>query len=227
MVLWGRTFRRSGAIFFPVNHFQLSLDSDRNHVVILFLILSNDHRQDLLCLMGRVDSFFLSSKLQNPSSVFSHSSVLFHFPYPATLLFATLTKTTGVYTNNSHSGTCAISFSLSFFVSRSCRLFSRQLSTTAPASLFLSVAYKLFAVTTGVAYHDIFSTSKMNQTTDKPNSINDSLSRHPISSTRGRVSPRPRFASHPYSFLLNYIVPNLHRAGPAGHVPHSAQRPRS
>jgi len=35
---------------------------------------------------------------------FSNVCVLFHFPYPATPLFATLTKTTGVYTNNSHSG---------------------------------------------------------------------------------------------------------------------------
>jgi hypothetical protein len=35
----------------------------------------------------------------------SYTSALFHFPYPATPLFATLTKTTGVYTNNSHSGT--------------------------------------------------------------------------------------------------------------------------
>ena len=30
---------------------------------------------------------------------------LFHFPYPASPLFAALTKTAGVYTNNSHSGT--------------------------------------------------------------------------------------------------------------------------
>src|SRR6266403_357591 len=35
---------------------------------------------------------------------FSCACALFHFPYPATPLFATLTKTTGVYTNNSHSG---------------------------------------------------------------------------------------------------------------------------
>src|SRR5229473_562112 len=34
---------------------------------------------------------------------FSCTSALFHFPYPATPLFATLTKTAGVYTNNSHS----------------------------------------------------------------------------------------------------------------------------
>jgi hypothetical protein len=177
--------------------------------------------------MRRVDSFLLTSKLQNLTSVFSHSSALFHFPYPATPLFATLTKTTGVCTNNSHSGTRFVWFSLSFFVSRACRLFSRQLSTTASTTLFVSGAYKLFAVTTGVAYHDIFSTSKMNQTTDYSNFINHSPGRHPISSTRDKASPRPRFASHPYSFLLNYIVPNLYRAGPAGHVPHSAQRPRS
>jgi hypothetical protein len=32
------------------------------------------------------------------------TSALFHFPYPATPLFATLTKTPGVYTISSHSG---------------------------------------------------------------------------------------------------------------------------
>ncbi len=36
---------------------------------------------------------------------FSWACALFHFPYPATPMFATLTKTVGVYTNNSHSGT--------------------------------------------------------------------------------------------------------------------------
>jgi hypothetical protein len=43
--------------------------------------------------------------------------------------------------------------------------------------------------------------------------------------SRPRLSPR--FASQPYNFLLNYIVPNLHRDGPAGDVPPSARRPRS
>src|SRR5258708_4691188 len=38
-----------------------------------------------------------------PPSVFR---TLFQVPYPATPLFATLTKTAGVCTNNSHSGTC-------------------------------------------------------------------------------------------------------------------------
>jgi hypothetical protein len=36
---------------------------------------------------------------------FSWTSALFHFPYSATPLFATLTKTPGVYTNSSHYGT--------------------------------------------------------------------------------------------------------------------------
>jgi hypothetical protein len=36
---------------------------------------------------------------------FSWTSALFHFPYRATPLFATLTKTAGVYTNSSHFGT--------------------------------------------------------------------------------------------------------------------------
>src|SRR6266581_7038663 len=37
--------------------------------------------------------------------LFSCSCALFHFPYPVTPLFATLTKTTGVGTNNSQNGT--------------------------------------------------------------------------------------------------------------------------
>src|SRR6266850_2290408 len=40
--------------------------------------------------------------------LFSIASTLFHFRYPATPVFATLTKTTGVYPNNSHSGTLQI-----------------------------------------------------------------------------------------------------------------------
>jgi hypothetical protein len=39
------------------------------------------------------------------SPVVSMRFALFHFPYSATPLFATLTKTTGVYTNSSHFGT--------------------------------------------------------------------------------------------------------------------------
>ncbi len=41
---------------------------------------------------------------------FSYGCALFHFPYPTSPLFATLTKTTGVCTNNSHSGTRPILF---------------------------------------------------------------------------------------------------------------------
>jgi hypothetical protein len=41
------------------------------------------------------------------------------------------------------------------------------------------------------------------------------------------LTPGPRFASLPYGFLLNYIVPNLHSVGPTGQVPYSAQSPRS
>ena len=37
--------------------------------------------------------------------LFSVASTLFHFSYPVSPVFATLTKTTGVYSNNSHSGT--------------------------------------------------------------------------------------------------------------------------
>src|SRR6266581_4501784 len=37
--------------------------------------------------------------------LFSYACALFHFPYPVTPLFAALTKTTGVGTNNSQNGT--------------------------------------------------------------------------------------------------------------------------
>jgi hypothetical protein len=41
----------------------------------------------------------------NSRPFFSWTSALFHFPHRATPLFATLTKTAGVYTNSSHYGT--------------------------------------------------------------------------------------------------------------------------
>jgi hypothetical protein len=66
-----------------------------------------------------------------------------------------------------------------------------------------------------------------NQEMINSNFDSDPLRPHPRISTIVEPSPCPRFASPPCSFLLNYIVPNLHRAGLAGHVPHSAQRPRS
>jgi len=46
-------------------------------------------------------------------------------------------------------------------------------------------------------------------------------------STRGHSLPGSRFASHPRSFLVNYIDPILQRAGPVGHFPHFVQGPRS
>src|SRR5467141_569588 len=52
------------------------------------------------------------SALSSPTLSLNHSPLspifrtLFQVPYPATPLFATLTKTAGVCTNNSHSGTC-------------------------------------------------------------------------------------------------------------------------
>src|SRR5258708_8893039 len=51
----------------------------------------------------RHENFATATPFSRP--FFSSTSALFHFPYLATLLFATLTKTTGVYTNNSHSET--------------------------------------------------------------------------------------------------------------------------
>src|SRR5271163_164970 len=52
-----------------------------------------------------------------------HSYKLFHSPYPATPLFATLTKTAGVCTNNSHSGTPCHHPGLTHVVSYSYKLF--------------------------------------------------------------------------------------------------------
>src|SRR5260370_16450364 len=56
---------------------------------------------------GRGDCYRLPPILQTAT----HSSkfrILFKVPYPVTPLFATLTKTAGVYTNSSHSGTHCI-----------------------------------------------------------------------------------------------------------------------
>src|SRR5438445_9686900 len=47
-------------------------------------------------------STFIRAKLH---PLFSYACALFHFPYPATLLFATLTKTAGVWPNSSRFGT--------------------------------------------------------------------------------------------------------------------------
>ena len=72
-----------------------------------------------------------------------------------------------------------------------------------------------------------FSRTKMNRT--RPNYSSISGTRCPLhrQPTRCVCSPRPRFVSHPHSFLLNYIDPILPRVGPAGHFPYSTQRPRS
>ena len=71
------------------------------------------------------------------------------------------------------------------------------------------------------------SRTKMNRTRPNYSSIGGTrcpLRRQP---TRCVCSTRPRFVSHPHSFLLNYIDPILPRVGPAGHFPYSTQRPRS
>jgi hypothetical protein len=46
-----------------------------------------------------------AAKCTSANPFVSCDYTLFHFPYPASLLFATLTKTPGVYPNSSHSGT--------------------------------------------------------------------------------------------------------------------------
>jgi hypothetical protein len=56
---------------------------------------------------------------------------------------------------------------------------------------------------------------------------NGPLRRHPRFSTYVETSPRPRFASQPHNFLLNYIDTTFQMADPAGSFPDFAKRPRS
>src|SRR6267143_4501531 len=72
-----------------------------------------------------------------------------------------------------------------------------------------------------------FSRTKMNRTRPNYSSIGRTRCRLHRQPTSCVCSPRPRFVSHPHSFLLNYIDPILPRVGPAGHFPYSTQRPGS
>jgi hypothetical protein len=111
--------------------------------------------------------------------------------------------------------------------------------TSRRASHFSSTAYKMLLPQLLCFDNDPFSwwgvppprefspRIKTDQEMTNPNYTNGSSRCLRRSSIHKAGSPCPRFASHPHSFLLNYIVPNLHTAGPAGPVPHSVQRPRS
>ncbi len=55
-----------------------------------------------ICIPCHYPSCLLTSRANRAASIFR---MLFQVPYPVSLLFATLTKTAGVCTNNSHSGT--------------------------------------------------------------------------------------------------------------------------
>jgi len=68
---------------------------------------------------------------------------------------------------------------------------------------------------------------KMNLARTNSISNGEALGRRQHCSIRSEASPRPRFASPPHCFLVNYIDPVLYSAGPAGHLSHSAPRPRS
>src|SRR6266568_2663307 len=54
------------------------------------------------------------AKLLEFRSLFSTAYALFHFPYPVSPVFATLTRTAGVYTNNSQLGTISRSLTTGF-----------------------------------------------------------------------------------------------------------------
>src|SRR6267378_2960014 len=99
--------------------------------------------------------------------------IFFQVPYPATPLFATLTKTAGVCTNNSHSGThqsrvqsahlsdclCPLSpipYTLSPFLSYSCALFCAFLhSPKLQLFSFQEIPHSLLKIR-GVAYPSLF-----------------------------------------------------------------------
>ena len=68
---------------------------------------------------------------------------------------------------------------------------------------------------------------KMNRGMANFNSRNVSLRCPQPDSTCGNSALGSRFASPPGKCLVNYIVPNLHEVGTAGHFPNATQRPRS
>ena len=68
--------------------------------------------------------------------LFSYTCALFHFPYPVTPLFATLTKTTGVGTNNSQNGTSRLLPERNSHESANC--YRRQRLQLRPAPLSVS-----------------------------------------------------------------------------------------
>src|SRR5882672_10216171 len=93
---------------------------------------------------------------------FSCTSALFHFPYPVSPVFVTLTKTTGVYTKNSHSGIrhpslTTIIFVASFHILTNCSFpipfvltFMRRMGGVGgPAARFLKYSFNSVGNSTG------------------------------------------------------------------------------
>ena len=68
---------------------------------------------------------------------------------------------------------------------------------------------------------------KMNQAEANSCATNNPSGRVHLHSTGNEGQARPRFASHPHGFLVNYIDPFPHRVGLAGHSSHSTRGPRS
>ena len=133
----------------------------------------------------------------------------------------------GIFKPFKHSSLPA-SFGLSLLFSHSCSRFCTILhsSKTQPFS-FQAIPHSLRKTTRGGVPLRFSTGIKMNPARTNSSLIGETLGRLHRHSTRGGVSPRPRFASPPPTFLVDYIDPILHRVGPTGRFPRSPQRPRS
>ncbi len=118
---------------------------------------------------------------------------------------------------------------LSLFLSPSCALFCTFLHTSKNQPLYFQAIPH--SASKNRALQDTFRNLslgfRMNQVRANSRAVNDPTGCVRRHFTRDRCEPHSRFASHPCSFLLNYIDPILHRVGPTGRFPHSTPRPRS
>jgi hypothetical protein len=97
------------------------------------------------------------------------------------------------------------------------------------STLFFSYYSTLFRKNTrgGVVPPRFPARIKMNQARANSISKSESFERRQPRSTPTKASLYQRFASHPCSFLVNYIDPILYLAGPRAYIPLSTRRPRS
>ena len=93
------------SISFPLIHLIIYLDPYGTDVVTFSLTVALQPVRSALHPHFSPSTLLAAHSPQFSPSIsplFSGSSALFHFPYPVSPVFATLTKTTGVYTNSSH-----------------------------------------------------------------------------------------------------------------------------